>query len=180
MLFCPSFTQSERFLHTDQLITRLRRVEPATCESHDKLHSHVVGKRDRERVQVICSNLEGSDLPHLAASRGARCSPHVTMDALSTCWILHKFGQPMFALCCTTYIGARTNVNPSTLLFFLAALTTSLHQHVANVHRTWTLRTCRGEHALRVRSSPMMSRFVSVRLLRQRSRQTSAIPMATN
>ena len=28
MLFCPSFTQSERFLHTDQLITRLRRVEP--------------------------------------------------------------------------------------------------------------------------------------------------------
>ena len=28
MLFCLSFTQSERFLHTDQLITRLRRVEP--------------------------------------------------------------------------------------------------------------------------------------------------------
>ena len=26
MLFCPSFTQSERFLHTDQLITRLQVV----------------------------------------------------------------------------------------------------------------------------------------------------------
>ena len=26
MLFCPSFTQSERFLHTDQLITRLQAV----------------------------------------------------------------------------------------------------------------------------------------------------------
>ena len=64
MLFCPSFTQSERFLHTDQLITRLRRVEPATCCSHDGLHSHVVGKRDRERVQVRCSDLVGSDLPH--------------------------------------------------------------------------------------------------------------------
>ena len=63
MLFCPSFTQSERFLHTDQLITRLRRVEPATCCSHDKLHSHVVGKRDRERVQVRCSDLVGSDIP---------------------------------------------------------------------------------------------------------------------
>ena len=63
MLFCPSFTQSERFIHTDQLITRLRRVEPATCCCHDVLHSHVVGKRDRERVQVRCSDLVGSDLP---------------------------------------------------------------------------------------------------------------------
>ena len=54
MLFCPSFTQSERFLHTDQLITR-----------HDKLHSRVDGKRDRERVQVRCSDWVGSDLPHL-------------------------------------------------------------------------------------------------------------------
>ena len=52
MLFCLSFTQSERFFHTDQLITRLQRVEPATFCSHDKLHSHIVGKRDRERVQV--------------------------------------------------------------------------------------------------------------------------------
>ena len=64
MLFCPSFTLSERFLHTDQLVTRLRRVEPATCCSHDKILSHVVGKRDRERVQVRCSDLVGSDLPH--------------------------------------------------------------------------------------------------------------------
>ena len=63
MLFCPSFTQSARFLHTDQLIARLRRVEPATCCSHDKLHSHVVGKRDLERVQIRCSDLVGSDLP---------------------------------------------------------------------------------------------------------------------
>ena len=63
MLFCHSFTQSARCLHTDQLITRLRRVEPATCCSHDKLHSHAVGKRDRERVQIRCSGLVGSDLP---------------------------------------------------------------------------------------------------------------------
>ena len=58
MLFCPSFTQSERFLQTDQLIIRLR-----NC-SHDKLHSHVDEKRVRERVQVRCSDLVGSDLPH--------------------------------------------------------------------------------------------------------------------
>ena len=58
MLFCPSFTQSERFLQTDQLITRLR-----SC-GHDKLHSHVDEKRVRERVQVRCSDLVGSDLPH--------------------------------------------------------------------------------------------------------------------
>ena len=64
MSFCPTFTQSERFLHTDQLITRLRRVEPATCCSHDGLHSHVVGKRDRGRVQVTCNDLVGSDLLH--------------------------------------------------------------------------------------------------------------------
>ena len=63
MLFCPSFTQSARFFHTDQLITKLRCVEQATCRSHDGLHSHVVGKRDRERVQVVCSDLVGSDLP---------------------------------------------------------------------------------------------------------------------
>ena len=60
MLFCHSYTQPERFLHTDQLITRLRRVEPATCCSHDGLHSHVVAKRDRERVQVRCSDVVGS------------------------------------------------------------------------------------------------------------------------
>ena len=51
-LVCPSFTQSERFLHTDQLIPR-----------HDKLHSRVEGKRDRKRVQIRCSDLVGSDLP---------------------------------------------------------------------------------------------------------------------
>ena len=28
------------------------------------IHSHVVGTRDRERVQVRCSDLVGSDLPH--------------------------------------------------------------------------------------------------------------------
>ena len=56
MLLSPSFTQSERFLHADQLITR-----------HDKLHSRVDGKRDRERerVQVRYSDLVGSNLPHL-------------------------------------------------------------------------------------------------------------------
>ena len=64
MLFCPSFTQSARFLHADQLITSLRRVEPATCCSHDKPHSHVARNRDRGRVQVRCSDLVCSDLPH--------------------------------------------------------------------------------------------------------------------
>ena len=61
MLFCPSFTQSDRFFQTDQLIISLESV--VNC-SGDKLHSHVVGKRDRERVQVSCSDLVGSDLPH--------------------------------------------------------------------------------------------------------------------
>ena len=46
MLFCSSFTQSERFLQTDQLIIRLR------SSSHDKLHSHGYEKRVGERVQV--------------------------------------------------------------------------------------------------------------------------------
>ena len=58
MLLCSFFTQSERFLQTDQLIIRLR-----SC-SHDKLHSHVDEKRVRERVQVRCSVLVSSDLPH--------------------------------------------------------------------------------------------------------------------
>ena len=64
MLFCPSFTQSERFLHADQLITR-----------HDKLHSRIDGKRDRERVQVRCSDLAGSDLPHkgVQPATAAKC-----------------------------------------------------------------------------------------------------------
>ena len=44
MLLCPSFTQSERFLQTDQLIIRLQVVVM------DKLHSHVDEKRVRERV----------------------------------------------------------------------------------------------------------------------------------
>ena len=57
MLFCSSFTQSERFVQTDQLLTGL-----CSC-SHDKLHSHVDEKRVRERVQVRCSDLVGSDLP---------------------------------------------------------------------------------------------------------------------
>ena len=45
MLFCSSYTQSEHFLQTGQLITRLR-----TC-NHDKLDSHVDEKRGRERVR---------------------------------------------------------------------------------------------------------------------------------
>ena len=52
-----SFTQSERVLQTDQLIIRLR--------SRDKLPSNVDEQRVRERVQVRCSDLVGSDLPHL-------------------------------------------------------------------------------------------------------------------
>ena len=59
MLLCPSCTQPERFLQTDQLIIiRLR-----SC-SRDELHSHVDEKRVRERVQVRCSDLLGSDLLH--------------------------------------------------------------------------------------------------------------------
>ena len=53
MLFCSSFTQSERFLQTDQLIIRLPVVV-----------LHVDEKRIREGVQVRCSDLVGSDLPH--------------------------------------------------------------------------------------------------------------------
>ena len=63
---CPSFTQSARFLHTGQLITRHRHVEYiVTCYNHDKLHAHVIRKCVREHVQVRCSVLVGSDLPHL-------------------------------------------------------------------------------------------------------------------
>ena len=64
MLFCSSFTQSERFLQTDQLIIRLH-----SC-SHDPLHSLVDEKRVRERVQVRCSDMVGSDLPHRRAQTG--------------------------------------------------------------------------------------------------------------
>ena len=58
MLFCPSFTQPERFHQTDQLIIRLQVVVVT------KLHSHVDENRVRERVQVRCSDLVGGDLPH--------------------------------------------------------------------------------------------------------------------
>ena len=37
--------------------------ETSSC-SRDKLHSHVDEKRVRDRVQVRCSDLVGSDLPH--------------------------------------------------------------------------------------------------------------------
>ena len=61
MLFCPSFTQSERFLHTDQIITRLQVVV------HDKLHSCMFTRnRDRERVQVRCSDWGGQRSSELA------------------------------------------------------------------------------------------------------------------
>ena len=53
MLLCSFFTQSERFLQTDQLII-----------SRDKLHPHVDEKRVRERVQVRYSDLMGINLPH--------------------------------------------------------------------------------------------------------------------
>ena len=58
MLFCPSFTQSERFLHTGQLITRLQAVVMTY------FIRMVVGKRDQERVPVRCSDSVDSDLPH--------------------------------------------------------------------------------------------------------------------
>ena len=58
MLFCLSFTQSERFLQTDQLITRLQVVVMTN------FIRNVDEKRDRERVQVRCSDSVGSDLPH--------------------------------------------------------------------------------------------------------------------
>ena len=58
MLFCPSFTQSERFLQTDQLIIRLQVVVM------NKLHSHFDETRDRDRVEVRCCDVVGSDLPH--------------------------------------------------------------------------------------------------------------------
>ena len=57
MLFCPSLTRSARFLHTDQFVTRLRRVE-VHCNmwpSHTKLHAHANKKRVQERDGVRCS-----------------------------------------------------------------------------------------------------------------------------
>ena len=58
MLFCPSFTQSERFLQTVSA-----HHQSSSC-SRDKLHLHIDEKRVRERVQVRCSDLVGSDLLH--------------------------------------------------------------------------------------------------------------------
>ena len=58
MLFCRSFTQSERFFQTAQFIIALH-----SC-SHFKLHSHVDEKRVRARAQVRCSDFVGSDFPH--------------------------------------------------------------------------------------------------------------------
>ena len=46
MFFCSSFAQSERFLHTDQLIVVVMTSSFACCE-----------KRVRECVQVRCSDL---------------------------------------------------------------------------------------------------------------------------
>ena len=57
MLFCSSFTQSERFLQTYPLITRLQVV---VMTSFIRM---LMRKRVRERVQVRCSDLVGSDLP---------------------------------------------------------------------------------------------------------------------
>ena len=82
MLFCSSFTQSERFLQTDQLI-RLR-----SC-SHDKLHSHVDEKRVRERVQVRCSDLVGSDLP--------LCRDPLGRSAVQNCSLLKFSDRVLFA-----------------------------------------------------------------------------------
>ena len=48
MLFCSSFTQSERFLQTDQLIIRLR--------SRDKLHSHVDEKLHLSKSESSAMN----------------------------------------------------------------------------------------------------------------------------
>ena len=58
MLFCSSFTQSERFLQTCSA-----HHQTTSC-SRDKFQSHVDDKRVRQRVQVRCSDLVGSDLPH--------------------------------------------------------------------------------------------------------------------
>ena len=65
MLFCLSFTPSARFLQADQFVTRLQRDEfRNVLQGYDKIHAHVIGKRDRERVGVRCSVLVGNDLPH--------------------------------------------------------------------------------------------------------------------
>ena len=83
MLFCLSFTQSERVFQTDRFIIRLR-----SC-SHFKLHSHVDERRARARAQVRCSDLVGSDLPHLlhlskSESFAMRCSRRCNLcEALS-------------------------------------------------------------------------------------------------
>ena len=58
MLFCPSSHTVRTFPSNWSA-----HHQTSSC-SHDKLHSRVDEKRVRERVQVRCSDLVGSDLPH--------------------------------------------------------------------------------------------------------------------
>ena len=58
MLFCPSFTQPERFLHTDQLITRLQVVVMVN------FIRMLLGNVMVNVFQVRCSDLVGSDFSH--------------------------------------------------------------------------------------------------------------------
>ena len=85
MLFYPSFTQSERLLHTDQLITR-----------RDKLQSCVDEKRVRERVQVRCSDLVGSDLPHKTTTSASDLARLLEWRISQTCF--SSSGHPLTAL----------------------------------------------------------------------------------
>ena len=53
------------FFHTVRTFPSNRSAHHQTSScSRDKLHSHVDEKRVRERVQVRCSSLVGSDLLH--------------------------------------------------------------------------------------------------------------------
>ena len=60
MLFCPSFTRSTRFLQTDQLVTRLQRVETTCCKVVPNFIRVMMGKRDGDR----CSVLVVDNVPH--------------------------------------------------------------------------------------------------------------------
>ena len=69
MLFCPSLTQSERFLQTGQLITRLQ-VVVVTNFIRMLMRNVFVNV-----FQVRCSDSVGSDLPHPGSPEGAGGDP---------------------------------------------------------------------------------------------------------
>ena len=120
------------FLHTIRTFPSNRSAHHQTSNcSHDKLHSHVVGKRDLDRVQVRCSDLVGSDLPHpvspspLLLSLSSSSSPH-TPPLNPFLLSHHSHSQPsrtpsLSIHLCPSYFLPRISL-PSFLFFALSAV----------------------------------------------------------